>query len=158
MKHHTTDCARSVNRDKMRGGTMNRLWLIGVGALALVSLCQPAKAQSVPVYAVTTCGTPPTTLTNGKPAYLTVLVGSGVLCTNSSGGSGGGTSSNFNAAFPTAGTAIGLSNGTNMVPALADTNGYLEVDVKAGGITGATSNATSAQATTTVNLPPFLNL
>jgi hypothetical protein len=34
----------------------------------------------------------------------------------SGGGGGGGTSSNFNATFPSAGTALGISNGTNMVP------------------------------------------
>jgi hypothetical protein len=47
--------------------------------------------------------------------YLEVNVETG-------GGSGGGTSSLFGAAFPTSGTAIGLSNGTNMLSATAFSN------------------------------------
>lgn len=65
------------------------------------------------------------------------------------GGGAGGTSSTFGAAFPGTGTAIGLSNGTNMVPALADSNGYLEVNVKAGGsspVQPSTSTLTSVVA------------
>jgi len=38
------------------------------------------------------------------------------------GGGGGGTSSTFGAPFPTLGTAIGLSDGTNMVPWFATSN------------------------------------
>jgi hypothetical protein len=48
-------------------------------------------------------------------------------------GSSGGTSSTFGQAFPTTGTAVGASDGTNMQPLLVDGSGYLEVNVKAGG-------------------------
>jgi hypothetical protein len=48
-------------------------------------------------------------------------------------GSSGGTSSTFGAAFPTLGTAVGASDGTNMQPLLVDGSGYLEVNVKSGG-------------------------
>ncbi|HEY6329417.1 MAG TPA: hypothetical protein VI756_08765 [Blastocatellia bacterium] len=48
------------------------------------------------------------------------------------GGGGGGSSSTFGAAFPSTGTAAGASNGTDMVPLLVDSNGYLEVNVKTG--------------------------
>lgn len=43
------------------------------------------------------------------------LDSSGNLKTTGGSGGGGGTSSNFGAAFPAAGTAFGVSNGTNMV-------------------------------------------
>lgn len=49
-----------------------------------------------------------------------------------SGGGSGGTASSFSAAFPATGTAVGASDGTNMVPLLVDPSGYLEVNVKAG--------------------------
>ena len=49
----------------------------------------------------------------------------------SGGGGGGGTSSNFNSTFPTAGTAIGLSDGTDMVPASSDGSGNLKVSLGA---------------------------
>lgn len=45
----------------------------------------------------------------------------------SGGGGGGGTSSNFGAAFPTAGTAAGASDGTDMQPLLVDGSGNLKV-------------------------------
>lgn len=48
-------------------------------------------------------------------------------------GSSGGTSSTFGATFPTTGTAVGASDGTNMQPLLVDGSGYLEVNVKTGG-------------------------
>jgi hypothetical protein len=57
---------------------------------------------------------------------------SGAILTTSSGGGGGGTSSNFGATFPTAGTAVGATDGTNMQPLTVDASGYLEVNVKAG--------------------------
>lgn len=49
-----------------------------------------------------------------------------------SGGGGGGTSSNFGSAFPTAGTAAGASDGTNMVPLLVDASGFLKVILQTG--------------------------
>jgi hypothetical protein len=63
---------------------------------------------------VDTTGTPLGTASN--PLSFNCLSG----C--SGGGGGGGTSSNFSSAFPSAGTALGLSNGTNMVPWLASSN------------------------------------
>lgn len=51
-----------------------------------------------------------------------------VICDSgcSGGGGGGGTSSNFGATFPTAGTAAGASDGTNMQPLLVDGSGNLK--------------------------------
>lgn len=76
-------------------------------------------------------------VTNGQwvnikaAANLTVVQPTGtnlhVVCDSGcSGGGGGGTSSNFGAAFPTAGTAAGMSQGGNMV-AFTGTSGNLNV-------------------------------
>src|SRR5580658_1284240 len=108
----------------------------------------PASAQVALV--VGTCGTNPSPVpATGLPYWLTVNA-QGVLCTNATGGTGG-TASNFSAAFPATGTAIGLSNGTNMLPLLADASGYAEVNCKAGCATGTVSNASSAMATSSTN-------
>lgn len=48
-----------------------------------------------------------------------------LLTTSSGGGGGGGTSSTFGATFPTTGTAIGASNGTDMEPLMVDGSGNL---------------------------------
>lgn len=108
---------------------------------------------------------------------------SNALNVNITGGGGsGGTSSNFGSAFPTAGTAAGFTNGTNMTAASVgavsnvaaatnylntltigqynatpvtitdtrynaaqlDINGYLKVNVAAGGASGGTSSSFAA--------------
>jgi hypothetical protein len=174
-------------------------------ALAAFLLAIPAAHAQTPAQAnvVASCGTPNSTYTAGKNAPVTQNT-TGTLCTASSGG-GGGTSSNFGAAFPAAGTAIGVKNGANMVNLVADANSSLQVVqwqgagalsatngtfanllqgnvalsatnglftnllqgnavVSAGnpifasitnsiGITGTFSNASSAVATTSTNLP-----
>ena len=80
------------------------------------------------------------------------MVGGAGISTGSNGGGGGGggggTSSNFNVAFPSAGTAVGFSNGTNMVPGLVDGSGYLEVNVKTGGGFSAVDNTAFTYGTT----------
>lgn len=48
-------------------------------------------------------------------------------------GSSGGTSSTFGATFPTTGTAVGASDGTNMQPLQVDGAGNLKVNVEVGG-------------------------
>lgn len=67
------------------------------------------------------------------------------MYTTASGGGSGGTSSNFAAAFPTAGTAIGAKAGSNMVNLTADGSGNLNVNVaaSAGGLALDTSVGTT---------------
>lgn len=88
MKQYTTDCAMSDTRHGIWGVKMGRVAVAGIGLAVLMASAAPLRAQTVPVFGVTACGTPPTTIANGKPAYLTVLT-TGVLC---SGGAGSGTS------------------------------------------------------------------
>lgn len=73
-----------------------------------------------------------------------------------SGGGGGGTSSNFNSTFPTAGTAIGLSDGTDMVPALADVSGNMRVSL--GASLPAGSNAIGSITNTTFDIGSITTL
>lgn len=63
----------------------------------------------------------------GTGAVFHVVCDSGC----SGGGGGGGTSSLFGAAFPTSGTAIGLSDGTNMLALRGDATNGAWVNVKA---------------------------
>lgn len=53
-----------------------------------------------------------------------------VLTEASGGGGGGGTSSTFGATFPTTGTAVGASDGTNMQPLEVDGAGNLKVNLE----------------------------
>ena len=89
---------------------MNRIWL-GI-LLLLGSLCGASAQQLLPIV-VSSCGTPPTTYSAGR-AYQPTMDTTGTLCAGGA-SSGSGTSSTFGHAFPSTGTAIGLSNGTNMV-------------------------------------------
>ena len=56
------------------------------------------------------------------------------------GGGSGGTASNFGAAFPATGTAIGVKNGPNMVNLFADSSGNLLTNCTVG-CAGGSSNA-----------------
>jgi hypothetical protein len=107
MQNHTTGCAKSINQRRIWGMAM-KYWLIA-GAVLAMTWAVPAKAQSVPVFGVTTCGTPPTTITNGKQAYLTVLVGSGALC-STGGGAGGATVVTGNVSNASSGVASTSTN------------------------------------------------
>lgn len=61
--------------------------LLALVAVSLFLSVVSASAQGIPVFGVTTCGTPPTTITNGKPSYLTVDT-TGTICTKASSGGG----------------------------------------------------------------------
>ena len=54
----------------------------------------------------------------------------GELMISGGGGGGGGTSSTFGATFPTTGTAIGATNGTDMEPLNVDTSGNLKTIIE----------------------------
>lgn len=69
----------------------------------------------------------PLTLTNTQQSSLQ-LDSSGYLKVNvATGGGSGGTSSSFGSAFPSTGTAIGASDGTNMQALKVDSSGFLKV-------------------------------
>jgi len=91
-------------------------------------------------------------LANGQQAALQ-LDNSGNLKVNiAQGAATGGTSSNFNAAAPTAGTAAGAVYNSsppnftsgNMVPLQTDVNGNLKVNIAAGAAAGGTSSSFGA--------------
>lgn len=96
-------------------------------------------------------------ITASSTTTLTLAGGSG-LATGAGGGSsggGGGTSSSFSAAFPATGTAVGASNGTNMLPLLVNGSGYLEVVLpSASAVTQ--SGTWTVQPGNTANTAPWL--
>lgn len=63
----------------------------------------------------------------------------------------GGTSSNFAAAFPSAGTAFGIKNGANMVNATADGSNNLNVNCAVGCSGGTFNNNADGVATSSTN-------
>lgn len=80
-------------------------------------------------------------------AWVAVSAGN-PLPTTSGGGGSGGTSSNFGATFPTAGTAIGVKNGANMVNLAADASSNLLVNLATALPAGANSIGAVTQGTT----------
>jgi hypothetical protein len=98
--------------------------------------------------AVTTSA-PSYTTAESAPFSLDTAGNLRVNCiTGCSGGGGGGTSSNFGSAFPTAGTAIGLTNGTNMVPWSATTNyGTAPSAIPVPAVNAAVTNTVTVIAT-----------
>lgn len=121
-------------------------------------LGQALAAASVPVVftaAQLTTLTPLTsvTVTQATGTNLHVVCDSG--CTGSG---GGGTSSNFGSAFPTAGTAIGLTNGTNMVAWSATTNyGTAPAAIAVPAVNASVTNTVTVSGTVTANAGTNLN-
>lgn len=66
--------------------------------------------------------TTPTTITSGNMSPVQLDSAGNLLVNVKAGGGSGGTSSTFGSAFPSTGTALGLTNGTNMVGWSATTN------------------------------------
>ena len=91
---------------------------------------------------------------SGHPVYVTSnALNVDCVAGCSGGGGGGGTSSNFGAAFPTAGTAVGVEYGGNMVNLNADSSGYLYVDCPGcTGIAPFEDNAAFTAGTTGINI------
>lgn len=82
------------------------------------------------------------TLTTGQQAALQLDANGNAKVAIVSGGGTGGTASSFSSAFPATGTAIGVTNGTNMVPLNADGSGNLKV-VGVGVAQGSTTSGQS---------------
>ncbi len=89
----------------------------------------------------------PPTYTNGQRADFQTDANGNLKVTITS-GSGNGTSSNFAASFPTVGTAVGASDGTNMRALLVDGSGNLKINIAAGGVASATDNSGFTAGTT----------
>lgn len=74
-------------------------------------------------------------LTNSTPMNVAIVNGIGDHVTSF--GGTGGTSADFDAAFPLSGTPAGFKDGSgNMKPGLVDGSGYIKVNVAAGGSAG----------------------
>lgn len=97
------------------------------------TLAQGAVATANPTY------------TNGQTSPLSIDTSGGLRVSIIAGGGSGGTASSFGAAFPATGTAVGMSQGGNMV-AFTGTSGNL--NVQCANCSGSGASATDATAFT----------
>lgn len=88
---------------------------------AAIASTTSAQTGHLMMGAVTTAA-PAYTTAQTNPLSLDTGGNLRINCVTGCGGGSGGTASNFGSAFPAAGTAIGLTNGTNMVAWSATTN------------------------------------
>jgi hypothetical protein len=87
---------------------------------------QNAASPAAALVVAAQFNTSPTTITSGNVSPLQLDNAGNLLVNIKAGAAAGGTSSNFAAAFPSAGTAVGMSQGGNMV-ALTGTSNNLNV-------------------------------
>lgn len=95
--------------------------------------------------------TSPTTISSGNVSPFQLDSAGNLLVNVKAGGGSGGTSSTFGAAFPGTGTAIGASNGGNMVYLAADGSHNLDVNCAVGCSGGTFNNNADAVATSSSN-------
>lgn len=95
------------------------------------TLIEGAVTTSSPTY--TTAQTSPLSLDTSGNLRVNVVAG----------GASGGTSSSFSSAFPSTGTAIGATDGTNMKPLNVDVSGNLK-NISQSGSTTAVTQATAS--------------
>jgi hypothetical protein len=98
-------------------------------------------------------------VTTGAPTYVTgqtnalSLDTAGNLRVNVTAGAAGGTSSNFGATFPPSGTALGLTNGSNMVAWSATTTyGTAPAAIAVPAVNAAVTNTVAITANASVNV------
>ena len=121
---------------------ISRTALWGLAALLFACFIAPAPGLAAPPpnlrESVAVCDP-------NAPSHCLAPDSSGALPVTGGGGGGGGTSSTFGAAFPTTGTAIGFSNGTDMVSGMVDGSGYVEVNCETGcSATGLAQGSTTS--------------
>lgn len=129
---------------------------IGSAIVALVAWAGLSQSQVIPqpgppVPIGGAYNTSPPTLTNGQAGWVQVDSLGRILVNVASGGGTGGTSSTFGAAFPGTGTAVGFSDGTNMVAGLVDGSGNIKINCATGCGSGTFNNNADNVATSSTN-------
>lgn len=108
-----------------------------------------ADAGANPVKVGGVFNTSPPLYTTGQRTDLQTDSAGNVKVNIVAGAAAGGTSSNFAAAFPTPGTAIGAKDGSNnMQPLAVDGGGNLKVNIAAGGVASLADNGVFTSGTT----------
>lgn len=100
-------------------------WLVNPGTAAnwgVGTSTQNSATVANGQLALAQFNTTPTTITSGNMSPFQLDANGNLLVNVKAGGGSGGTSSAFGSAFPSTGTAIGLTNGTNMVAWSATSN------------------------------------
>lgn len=101
--------------------------------------------------------TSPTTVTSGNVTPIQCNNAGAINVAIVSGGGSGGTASSFSSAFPTTGTAMGLTNGTNMVPWSATTNyGTAPSAIPVPAVNAFITNTNANGSTTSANSSPVV--
>lgn len=111
-------------------------------ALILLLIAVPAVAQQANQYWRSGSGVNPfAPVSTTNPLPVNVVTGGGT----------GGTSSTFGAAFPGTGTAVGFTDGTNMIAGTVDGSGNLKVNCATGCAGGTFNNNADNIATSSTN-------
>jgi hypothetical protein len=94
--------------------------------------------------------TTPTAITSGNSSPLQLDTNGNLLVNVKAGGGSGGTSSSFGSAFPGTGTAVGFTDGTNMVAGRVTTYGTTPTGLNALAVNAFVTN-TNANGQTTMS-------
>lgn len=106
--------AANLNVTASEGGT----WTVNpttIGTWGLAASTQNVASPTNGGLVLGQFNTTPTTVASGNASPLQMDSAGNLLVNIKAGAAAGGTSSSFGAAFPATGTALGLTNGTNMV-------------------------------------------
>lgn len=148
---------QSVNVNQIGGSAVStaatgtqKVGITGNAGAAMDAAGQNATSPANEILVGAQFNTSPTTITSGNMSPLQVDNAGNLLVNVKSGGGTGGTSSNFNAAFPSTGTAIGVKNGANMVNLAADASSNLLVNC-ATGCAAANDQSTGSTALGALN-------
>lgn len=98
----------------------------------------------------------PLTLTNTQQSSLQLDANGYLKVNTAAGAAAGGTSSNFGSAFPTPGTAIGFSDGTNMVAGRVTTYGTAPTGLNAVAVNAFVTNTNANGSATSANSSPVV--
>lgn len=100
-------------------------WAVSAASLPLPSGAATAANQATEITSLSAIAT--STATTASVLSASAAGTTPLVVTISGGGGGGGTSSTFGATFPSTGTAVGASDGTNMQALRVDGSGNLKV-------------------------------
>lgn len=146
----------------LQSDAAGNLKVAGAGILDTSAFSQPTTQGSGILGLVNTSAR--SALTNNTMSYLSLDATAALRVSIVSGGGSGGTSSNFGSAFPTPGTAIGLSDGTNMLAWRASNYGTSPGAVTVAGVNAFVTNTVAenitqvAGATISATNPLFTNI
>jgi len=132
-------------------------WLVNPGTISTWGLATVGAGTAPTNQQVAGCVNASPTPTANQSVALSCDGSGSLKVAIISGGGSGGTSSNFGSAFPSAGTAIGLTNGTNMVAWSATTNyGTAPAAIAVPAVNAYITNTNANGSATSANSSPVV--